>query len=293
MMVQEKAVLITGATDGIGKASIFEILRKHASRIARGKTNPEMKLSFLIHGRSKEKCQAVLAEVKKDPIWNKHGGRITCVIADFMELNQVRRLPEQVRAFSEKIDVLVNNAGVYFPKRVLSKDGYEATFQVNHLAHFLLTRELLPFLLQSEDPRIIHVSSMVHAHSIDFSNLNGERTYDGFEAYARSKLCNILFSNELKDRFEEKGYRISTNSLHPGVINTKLLRSGGWFNGRPASEGGQRIAFLVIEDAGRKMTGGYFVNDQLAKPASIAQDKATKQRLWEISSEFVGLASQI
>ena len=277
----EKYVFITGSTDGIGKASVFEIMKKSRESIF-----------FFIHGRNREKCSNVLNEFKSHSASEEH--EFVCVIADFTDLSQVRMIPVFVEDVTDRIDVLINNAGVFMKNRVLTKDGFETTFQVNYLSHFLLTRILLPLLIESEEARIVNVSSMIHARSIDFSNLNGEKYYDGYEAYSLSKLANILFSNQLNDLLREK--RISnvfTNSLHPGVIYTKLLHAGWGMGGNDPSEGGKRLAFLALSEKVKGISGKYFVNDNPVPPASIAEDDKTKKKLWEISSKFVKLPYEL
>jgi NAD(P)-dependent dehydrogenase (short-subunit alcohol dehydrogenase family) len=142
--------------------------------------------------------------------------------ADLADLTAVARMAQDLATRLLKLDVLINNAGVYMTERRLTQDGFEMTLGVNYLAHFLLTNLLLPLLKKSAGPRVVTVSSVVHMGGrLDFDNLNCERRFDGYHAYANSKLANALFANELARRAPW----LTSSSLHPGVINTKLLHA--------------------------------------------------------------------
>ncbi len=151
---------------------------------------------------------------------------------------------------------------------------------VNYLSAFTLTLSLLDLLKKADNAKIINVSSMVHAGSIDFGNLNAEKSYSGDSAYSLSKLCNILFSYELAERL--KSQNILVNALHPGVINTKLLRAGWGAFGSSTIEGAKRILFLA-KDGAEAVTGKYFEQDRAVKSAQISYDEAARRQLWKIS----------
>jgi NAD(P)-dependent dehydrogenase (short-subunit alcohol dehydrogenase family) len=268
-------MLVTGATDGIGKATALELARRGAR--------------VIVHGRSLEK-------VRKAQDYIRHefpGARLEAVAADLASLEQVRALARDVRERFGRLDVLIHNAGVYMQERVLSADGYEMTFAVNHLAPFLLTRELLP-LLRAARARVITVASTVHANGrIDFENLGGVRraaqrkapAFDGRDAYVQSKLANVMFARELAVR--EKG-QLTSNSLHPGVITTKLLLAGFSISGASPDHGAATSVYLATSPAVAQISGKYFEDQREAPVAPQAQDAAAQKRLWDLSEQLVG-----
>ena len=235
-------ILVTGATDGLGRALASELS-------SRGH-------EVVVHGRSRERAEAVAGEI----------GGAEVVVADFARLDDVRALRV------DGIDVLVNNAGIIASERQLSADGIELTFQVNHLAGFLLTLLMLP-------PRTVNVAS-VGQRAPDFDDLMLERGYDGYDAYAQSKLCQIMITFELAERRPD----LIVNALHPAsLMDTKLARD--WF-GRTSStvaEGVEATAAVVERD---DVTGRYFDGLREARADPIAYDAAARRRLWDISAEL-------
>ena len=235
-------VLVTGATDGLGLALAAELA-------ARGH-------EVVVHGRSRERAEAVAGEI----------GGAQVVLADFARLDDVRALAAQV----EGIDVLVNNAGIIAAERRLSEDGIELTFQVNHLAGFLLTLLMLP-------PRTVNVAS-VGQQAPDLDDLMFDRGYDGYSAYARSKLCQIMFTFELAERRPD----LVVNALHPAsLMDTKMVRET-WGRARSTvAEGVDATARLVeLEDvSGRDFDG---LSESRADP--LAYDEQARRRLWDVSA---------
>ncbi len=266
--MKDKIVLITGSTDGIGRQTALDMA-------AAGWT-------VWLHGRNPDRCRASLAEVRQLAGNDAH----RCFSADLAEMAQVRRLTDEVLDAADRIDALILNAGVFRHRRELTADGVEETFGVNHLAHFALTLGLAGLLRRSAPSRIVVVSSMVHAEKIDFDNLQGEIEYSGFGAYARSKLCNILFTRALARRLAGTG--VTANCLHPGVINTKLLRAS-WSGGAPATEGTKTSVYLATSEEAAEVSGEYFVNRQKATPAPIAEDTAVQEMLWKVSEKLTGM----
>jgi NAD(P)-dependent dehydrogenase (short-subunit alcohol dehydrogenase family) len=256
-------VLVTGATDGIGRATALALA-------ARGAT-------VLVHGRDPARAAAVAREANAVP---GAPGDAESVVGDLASLAAVRALAAAVRARGAPLDVLVNNAGVAFrdAERRLSADGFELTFAVNHLAHFLLTRELLDLLAEAAarrgGARVVTVSSELHARGrIDFDDLQGERRYGGTAAYANSKLANVLFARGLARRTAARG--VTSNALHPGVIRTKLLRDGFGSNGGATVERGAATSVhLALHPAVAAVTGAYFVDSRETPPAAAALDDA-------------------
>lgn len=265
--MEEKTILVTGSTDGIGEATVIR-LAKLGHRI-------------IIHGRNTDKGEKILNRVNKFTQHNKN----SFLVADLSSLEQVNELANKVLQF-ERLDVLINNAGVYMNSRELSHDGYEYTFAVNHLAPFSLTLQVLPLLLKSSPSRIINVASMVHSSDIDFENLQGEKTFSGYDAYARSKLCNILFTYKLAEKLESS--EVTVNCLHPGVINTKLLRKA-FGGGSSPSEGAKTPVFLATSSEVEGITGKYFVDRRRTESKPITYDKEAQNILWKKSEQLTGI----
>ena len=195
------------------------------------------------------------------------------IVANFEDLGQVQSLSGAVHGMIDHLDVLINNAGVSERTRHLTADGFEVTFGVNHLAHFLLTILLLDLLCVAAPSRIITVASQTHASTLDFTNLQGEREFQEYDQYAMSKLCNILFTCELADRLGGSG--ITANCLHPGVIDTKMLRQNyGPGVGSPVTEGSKTSVFLATAQEVEEVTGKYFVGANL--PESLLSRRTRK-----------------
>jgi NAD(P)-dependent dehydrogenase (short-subunit alcohol dehydrogenase family) len=235
-----------------------------------------------VHGRDDDRCRSALEEVRRQA----ENGSHRSFVADLSELAQVRRLTEEVLEAGSRLDVLILNAGVFRHGRELTPDGIETTFAVNHLAHFALTLGLVKRLCRSAPSRIVVVSSMVQADAIDFDDLQGEHNYSGFGAYARSKLCNVLFTRTLAERL--KGTGVTANCLHPGVINTKLLRAS-WSGGAPAAEGAKTPVYLATSPEVADISGQYFVDRRPASPSPVSEDADIRERLWQISEKLTGM----
>jgi NAD(P)-dependent dehydrogenase (short-subunit alcohol dehydrogenase family) len=263
-----KTILITGATDGIGLAIAKELAGQGHE--------------LVLHGRNEEKvmqaCIAIRAAVP-------HASLLHMACADLGDLAAVARMAHDLCLRLPRLDVLINNAGVYMTERKTSRDGFEMTLAVNHLAHFLLTNLLLPLLKKSAAPRVVTVSSMVHTSGrIVFDDMNSERRFDGYHAYANSKLANALFASELARREPW----LTSNSLHPGVIGTKLLRAGFDIQGDAVESGARTPVYLATSPEAGKVSGRYFVDRSEAAPAAQALDQELAQRLWAWSEHAVG-----
>jgi NAD(P)-dependent dehydrogenase (short-subunit alcohol dehydrogenase family) len=231
-----------------------------------------------------------------DEITNRtNNPKVDLFISDFSSLQQVRNLAVEIKAKNNRLDILVNNAGVYMKQRVLTEDGHEMTFQVNHLAHFLLTHLLLDLIKQSAPSRIINVSSMAHSSKIDFDDLQSKKNYSAYNAYALSKLANIIFTFKLA--YDLKDTRIDVNCLHPGVINTKLLREGFGAMGSDVQTGAKIPVFLASSQKVEGVTGKFFTNGitgsvpKEQRAAKIAYNKDLQEKLWKISAEMVKFKS--
>ncbi len=266
-----KTVLLTGATDGIGRETARALARQGAF--------------VWVHGRNPEKVAQTVAEVKA-----QGGPGAEGLVADFSRLGDVRRLGEEVRAQLSRLDVLLHNAGLYMDARLLTEDGFETTFQVNHLAPFLLTHEVLPLLERSAPARVVVVSSVAHRRGqLELADLDGARGFSPYGAYALSKLCNVLFTFELAERVREGG--ITANCLHPGVIGTKLLQQGFGIGGASTLEGAKTSVYLALSEEVAGRTGRYFNDCREEDVAPGAKDLDARRALWAESARRVGLSS--
>ncbi|MEM6772115.1 MAG: SDR family oxidoreductase [Bacteroidota bacterium] len=281
--MEDKTILITGANDGIGRAT--------AERLA------ERGAHLVLACRNEAKAQLVAKAITEAT--GNH--KIDTLPLDLASFSSIRAAADEFLAEHPKLDVLINNAGVYTDKLELTEDGYELQFQVNHLGHFLLTMALLPAIKCCRHcSRIINVSSALHQKGgLDFSWLQGDpgaKHYNGTKAYAQSKLANVLFTMELDRRFGEE---LTTNCLHPGVVGTRLankkasaLTSTVWtlykpFANKP-SRGADTSVYLATSPEVSDVSGRYFDENQcLQKPSSIARNEQLARRLWEYSEAAV------
>jgi retinol dehydrogenase 14 len=223
--------------------------------------------------------------------------QVETALGDFASLAEVRRLADEILSRHARLDLLVNNAGLFSPKFERSADGYEMTFAVNHLAPVLLTNLLLDRLKASAPARIVTVASRAHYGArIDLATIAGPRDWSMLKAYNRSKLCNILFTRELTARLQGSG--VVATSLHPGVVATTLAQRGGivdlaWRLLKPfmisPEKGAETSLFLATVADPRPFSGGYVVGKALARPDPIALDADLAHRLWDESARLVGL----
>lgn len=269
-----KTVMVTGATSGIGEATALELARLGAR--------------VLVHGRDKLKATDAADRIRAavpgaDPL---------PVAGDLSSLIEVRRLAESVMRATARLDVLVNNAGTYCPSCVATVDGLETTFAVNHIAAFALTALLDDLLSASAPSRIVTVSSVAHFRGV--LNLDEEappEPYVGYAAYAASKLANVLFAVEAASRFFGTG--VTSNTLHPGVTDTKLLhRVYPDQHGGDAFLGAATSVYLASAPEVEDVTGRYFVNQHPAKASPLADDRAVRARLWDLSQRLGGVAAR-
>ena len=264
-------ILITGATDGLGRAL--------ASRLAADGHR------LIIHGRSLDRLNAAADEIASDG-----AARPEIVVADLAELAQVRRLADEVGERTDRLDVFVSNAGIGSGEpdgreRRTSADGYELRFAVNYLAGFLLTCELLPFLQASAPARIINVASLGQ-HPLDFDDLMLERGYDGTRAYAQSKLAQIMSGFELADRLPAG--EVTVNSLHPSTyMPTKMVLQEIGHHVDSLEDGVAATYRLVTDPALADTTGRFFDRTREARAADQAYDGAARAALWQRSLELV------
>lgn len=279
-----KTVVITGGNSGIG----FETAAALAGAGAR----------VVITARSEERGRAALERLNA----GSPAVPVELAVFDLASLRSVREGAAELLDRLPRIDVLVNNAGLMLSDRRETVDGLEMTFQVNHLGPFLLTVLLLDRLKASAPSRIINVASTAHQSArsgMDFDDLQATGGYGGMAVYGRSKLANILFTNELARRLEGSG--VTANSLHPGTVRTGWAGEGdakglfalGVAIGRPfflsPARGAKTSVYLASSPEVDDVSGRYFVRCRPRTPSKAARDEAAARRLWEVSEGLAGL----
>ena len=278
--LEGKTVLITGATGGIGLAAAVAMARQGAH--------------LVLVGRNQTRGLDAISEIRR----RAGSDRAEFLRADFSSLAEVRRLALALLAEDRPLHVLVNNAGMMNTSRKLTIDGFEEMFAVNHLAHFLLTRLLLPRLQACAPSRIVHVASNAHSFckEIRWHDLSHEREFSAFPAYGHSKLANILFSNELARRL--RGTGVTSNALHPGAVATGIGSNNGiagrvvplllkpFF--RSPARGAATTIYLASAAEVDGVTGKYFYDSQPVDPKPWALDTNAAGRLWVTSERLLG-----
>jgi len=268
----DSVVLVTGATDGIGKETALELARLGARVIIHGRNAARLAAAY-------EELQSV-SEVPPPPP----------VLADFTSLSQVRALALELTRRGLPIDTLINNAGVYMKRRELSAEGIELTLAVNHFAHVLLTHLLLESQVGESLTRIINLSSIAHARAhIDLEDIENTRgAFDDYQAYASSKFANVLFTVELARRLETRGVKV--NAVHPGVVSTKLLETGFDMRGPDSlGKGARSSVILAISPEYAHISGAYFVEGRESHMHRRASDAELAARYYELSAARVGV----
>ena len=278
----ERVALVTGATAGIGLETAVGLARTG--------------IRVIVHGREEAR-----AEHARYIVADRSGStHIETAVADFASLAQVRALAERVLSAHDRLDVLVNNAGLIAPRFGLSEEGYERTIAVNHLAPFLLTNLLVERLRASAPSRIVTVASMAHRGAqLDLATWTRPQDWAPLTAYGRSKLCNILFTRALATRLEGRG--VTATCLHPGVIATKIgdtagtVAGFGWRLIKPflasVERGAATSVFLATVPDPMPFHGKYVIGRQAHQPDAPALDDALAEALWAESARLTGLAA--
>jgi NAD(P)-dependent dehydrogenase (short-subunit alcohol dehydrogenase family) len=272
--LDQQTILITGATDGLGRALASDLARDGAA--------------LLLHGRDEARGRATLEEIRTAT----GSDRLRWLRADLASLDEVRALADQVAETAGRLDVLVNNAGIgtTLPrngKRVTSRDGFELRFAVNYLAGFLLTRNLLPLLRGSAPARIVNVSSAGQA-PIDFDDVMLLRHYSGVQAYGQSKLAQVMLTFDLAEELAGDG--VTATCLHPGTyMPTKMVVAAGVEPVTALEQGVRATRRLVADPALDGVTGRYFNGERAAEPLAQANDHEARRRLRELSAQLCGL----
>jgi NAD(P)-dependent dehydrogenase (short-subunit alcohol dehydrogenase family) len=236
--------------------------------------------TVLLHGRNRERCEAALEEIRRETGSEK----VRSYLADFSSLGEVRRLAERILSDHARLDVLVNNAGIISRERKETEDGFELTFAVNYLAHFLLTNLLLLLLRDSVPARVVNVASAAQS-PIDFGDVMLERGYDGMRAYSQSKLAQIMFTFELAERLRSTG--VTANALHPAsLMDTKMVLKTFGYTMSTVQEGAEATVRLAVSPELEEVTGRYFDGQREARANQQAYDAEARKRLWVLSEEL-------
>lgn len=282
--LQGKTVLITGATNGIGRAAALTLAKMGAT--------------VAVAGRNRQRLDATVAMIRAE----SGNEAVSGLLADLATQADARQLAAAFRQRHTRLDILLNNAGAAFRERSDTADGLERTFAVNHVACYLLTRLLLDLLQDSAPTRVVVVSSEAHRQlkALDFDNLDGRRSWGmlGFKAYAQTKLANILFTRELARRLAGSG--VTVNAMHPGVVNTGLFQKAGGVFGlalralaplfmKTPAQGADTLVWLATSDEVAATSGAYFDNRRQREPSAAALDDDAARRLWALSAELCGL----
>lgn len=282
--LSEKSVVITGATSGIGLAAATRFVQQGAFVIGIGRSETR------IH------------QAEKSILDSNPNGKVAYLLADLSDQTEVRALGERIPSVLDqhqygRLDVLINNAGVYLEKKRMTVDGIEMTFAVNHLAPFLLTHELLEPLKQSERGRILTITSYSHRITpLSLQRIANPYPYIGVLAYKQSKLCNILFTYELNRRFRS----VKAFAVDPGLVKTPLVSKSelglfAWFGRRRVAKGTSTdvpvstLLFLTGKDQINTLNGYYFKDCQPHKPSRKARRTDLAEDLWDLSCQLTGV----
>jgi NAD(P)-dependent dehydrogenase (short-subunit alcohol dehydrogenase family) len=285
-----KIVLVTGATSGIGEAV--------ATRLY------ELGAHVILHGRSATRVAATMDHIQKNTR-DHRTGRLDILTADFAVMAQVYDMAEALKKRYDRLDVLINNAGAFFLRRQETPDGFEKTFAVNYLAHFLLTTRLMDLFKASASARVITVSSDAHHQArLSFKDLMLKEKYQGFMAYANSKLCGVLLTYELARRFRRTpNQALISNAMNPGFVATRIGKDNGWLvrlalgvyqrlpmrqpRPRTPEEGADTVIYLAMDPQAAAFNGKYFMDREVKATSVPSYDHDVAAHLWGISEVMI------
>ena len=274
-----KVALVTGGTSGIGKATARALAAMGAD--------------VVVVGRNPERGEAAVEEIR-----SQTGGRVDLALYDLASQAEIRALADEFRRRYDRLDVLINNAGLVQSTRTETPDGIETTLATNHLAPFLLTNLLLDVLKQSAPSRIVTVSSEAERWGdIDFDDLQSKEKYRGFPVYGMTKLANIMFTYEIAERL--RGTGVTATCMHPGAVNTRFgsnnrgpmtifFRLSKPFMRTP-EQGADTLVWLASSPEVEGVSGRYYSNRKPVEPKSLANDPGARRRLWNESEKLTGL----
>lgn len=281
MSVAKKTVLITGGNSGIGRETAVALASQGGS--------------ITITSRDPEKGKRAVEYIRE-----KSGSEVALLALDLASFASIRQAAADFLAAHDQLHVLVNNAGLILSQRSATQEGFETTFGVNHLGHFLLTQLLLDRIIASAPARIVNVSSDAHRFArkgLDFDDLQSTHGYGGMQVYGRSKLANIYFTRELARRLEGTG--VTVNAIHPGGVATGFAQEGdvkGVFSAlfkiarpflRSPAKGAETVIYAASAPELDGVTGKYFKDSRQGEVTKLAQDDQAAGKLWALSEQLV------
>ena len=269
----QPVILVTGSTDGIGKATAAELLSRGGAAV-------------IIHGKSEKEVRVAQRELAR----RSGGERPDTVTADFSDIDQIRWMAEDLLTRYSSLNVLINNAGTYQKTRQFSEQGIELTFAVNYLAPFLLTGLLLPLLRKGAPARIVTVASSAHedVDRIDWNDLPAWYHYRAWDAYALSKFADITFTYMLARKIAGTG--VTVNCLHPGVTNTHILKTAfPGVSGISPEEGAQTSVYLALSPHVTPISGRYFDGKKAVPSSKLTRNRTVQERLWKLAEELTNV----
>ena len=272
-----KVSIVTGANTGIGKETALGLAKLGAT--------------VVIVCRDRHRGEQAQQEIKQ----KSGNNNVELMICDFSSQNSIRQFAEEFKQRHNRLDVLVNNAGVVLRQRSLTEDGLESTFAINHLGYFLITNLLLDVLKRSAPSRIVNVSSTAHKYAkLEINSWPTGRNYSAFGAYANSKLANVLFTYELARRLKNTG--VTANCLHPGGVGTNLFRGLPKFVQSliklvtiSPERGARTSIYLASSPEVESITGKYFARSRPEKSSEASHNEDAARALWDLSAELTGL----
>lgn len=281
-----KTAVIAGATSGVGLAA--------ARRLAR------FECSLILVARNEDKAKAVARELTE-----QSGAPVRWYLADFSDLEQVRETADRIREREQRIDILINSAGMHSTRKLYTREGFERVFCVNHLASFVLTHRLIPRMKESPEARIIQVNSQGHRFGgLDVEDLNWRRRriYIGLRGYGASKTAQLLTVWEFADRL--RGTSVTINAMHPGEVRSAIGSNNGrlynwyknkilWKSLKDSRISGEALHYLAADPAVRGVCGAYFNLTHREKPAPHALDREVGRIVWEKTLSMTGLSDEI
>lgn len=278
--LEGKVCLITGGTEGIGKAAALDLARRG--------------VTLTVVGRNREKTERVVGELKAAGGYD----RVSMLLGDMSKIAEVKAVAKEFAAKNDRLDILINNAGAWFEKYGLTSDGIEQTFALNHMSYFVLTRELLELIRKTPGARVVSTSSGAHQMSrFDLQTVVKRNGSAGFPAYADSKLANVLFTLELAKRLS--GTTAVANCYHPGFVRSAF----GWNNGgfikaffglgqrlvaRSPEKGAETMLWLATNPDAAGFSGQYFFDMKARRPKARGDDEGLARALWDMSEHLAG-----
>jgi NAD(P)-dependent dehydrogenase (short-subunit alcohol dehydrogenase family) len=274
--IKDKICLVTGGTSGIGRQTALALAKRGAK--------------VVITYRNQAKALETRSYIEA-----KTGASVDAFYCDLSDFASIRRFVEEFTRKYSRLDVLINNAGIWETPRKLSADGIEMNFAVNHLAPFLLTNLLMDILRKSAPARIITVSSNAHKNTdIRFDDIEMSDKFNGFTAYSQSKLANVLFAKHLAKMLSHDN--VTVNCVHPGVVATKIFDNMGKVAASmarifmiSAQKGAETSVYLATSDLVSNITGKYFDKKKVVNSSPASEDMEAAQKLWDLSLKYVGM----